>query len=372
MTQKKIAIIGTNGLPARYGGFETLAEYLAKGLSSEYELYCYCSKTPKKERLKEYQNTKLLYLPFRANGWQSIIYDSCSIIYSLFRHDILLVLGSSGTFVLPLGFLYKKKIILNIGGIEWQKIRGGHFTAKFEIWVKKRLEYIGIKSSDQVIVDNQVLHDYVIKQYNITPALAEYGGDHAVLMPVSSLFVKKYPFLQTEYDVTVSRAQEDMNIHMVIEAYKNVLHRKIVIISNWGISDYGIKLKKTNINKYQNIILLDAIYDLKLLNAIRGNASIYLHTHSLCGTAPSLVEAMYLGLPVICFDVPTNRASTEGKALYFKDIQALISILNKLDGQKLAVLRNDMREISHRRYIWSRIIEVYRGVIKAERQGCGI
>ena len=365
MTKKKIAIIGTNGLPARYGGFETLAEYLAKGLNAEYELYCYCSNPSKDKRLEEYQNTKLLYLPFRANGWQSIIYDICSIIYYLSRHDILIVLGYSGAIALPLRFFSKKKIILNICGIEWQKVKGAYLAAKFAIWLKKTLEYISIKSSTSIIVDNQVLYDYVIKRYNITPVLAEYGGDHATPAPLLSLYIEKHPFLQVNYDVTVSRAQKDTNIHIVIEAYKKILHRKIIIISNWDTSDYGIKLKKANINKYKNIILLDAIYDLKMLNAIRSNANVYLHTHSLCGTAPSLVEAMYLGLPIVCFDVPTNRASTENKSFYFKDVQSLISILNILDDKKLALLKDDMYEIAHRRYTWDRIIRIYKEVISS-------
>lgn len=360
----KVSLIGTNGIPAKYGGFETLTEYLAKYLNQEYDLYCYCAKTPKGKRLKTFQNTKLIYLPFKANGWQSMVYDALSILDSLFKHDVLVVLGFSGVIAFPLKFIFGKKIIFNIGGIEWQKVRGSKLTGRFEVLVKKGFEWICVKSSDAIVVDNQVLYDYVKEKYNIIPILAEYGGDHAVKEPIILELLEQYPFLDDNYDVTVSRAQEDMNIHLVIDAYKDVSDRKLVVVSNWNTSDYGKALKSENQNKYENIILLDAIYDLKILNTIRGNCSIYLHTHSLCGTAPSLVEAMSLELPVICFDVPTNRATTEEKSYYFKDGVSLKSILRELNPQKTKQLGGDMFEIASRRYTWKRVVNIYKKCIE--------
>jgi glycosyltransferase involved in cell wall biosynthesis len=361
--KKKVSLIGTNGIPAKYGGFETLTEYLARNLNQKYDLYCYCAKTPKEKRLKGYLNTKLIYISFRANGWQSMIYDSLSIIHSLFRHDTLVVLGFSGVFAFPFKFLFRKKIVFNIGGIEWQKVRGKKFSARLEIWAKKRFDYICVKSSDVVIADNQVIYDYVVERFHIQPVLAEYGGDHAVFEPIEPDVTAQYPFLKSGYDLTVSRAQEDMNIHMVIEAYKQIPNRTVVIISNWQISEYGKALKAKNKDKYRNIILLDAIYDLRVLNTIRSNCKIYLHTHSLCGTAPSLTEAMSLKLPVICFDVPTNRATTEEKSLYFSNIQSLVSILNTITEQQIKQLSDNMFEIANRRYTWNRIVELYKNCI---------
>lgn len=361
--QRKVSLIGTNGIPARYGGFETLTEYLAKYLNQDYDLYCYCAKTPKKQQLKTYLNTKLIYIPLKANGWQSMVYDAICIIDSLIKHDILVVLGFSGVFAFPLKYLFGKKIVFNIGGIEWQKVRGSKLTAKIEVLAKKWFEWICVKSSDTIIVDNQVLYDYVKKEYNIEAVLAEYGGDHAVYEPISDKLKQKYPFLLGKYDATVSRAQVDMNIHLVLEAYKAMPERNLVVVSNWHISEYGKKLKNEYQNKYSNITLLDAIYDLKILNSIRGNCEIYLHTHSLCGTAPSLTEAMSIKRPVICYDVPTNRATTEGKSYYFNDVESLKLILRNLNSEKIEKLGNEMFEIASRRYTWYRIVQLYKNCI---------
>lgn len=363
--KKRVALIGTNGIPAKYGGFETLTEYLAKYLNEEFEVTVYCAKTPRKKRLKRYLNSKLIYLPFKANGWQSMIYDAISIIHALFYSDVLVVLGFSGVFAFPFKFFFKKKkIIFNIGGVEWQKVRGKKTFAAIEIKAKKWFEKVCIFYSDIVVADNQVLWDYVKEKYHIDSVLAEYGGDHAIKKPITSLLVEEYPFLSKKYDVSISRAQEDMNIHMLIEAYKQIPDRNLVIVSNWETSEYGLKLKGENLDEFPNIYLQNAVYDLDKLNVIRGNGEIYFHTHSLCGTAPSLTEAMSLSLPVICYDVNTNRSSTEDKSLYFKDAKSLVSILDNLEESTISLLGESMNEIAKRRYNWKRIVALYRKCIK--------
>ena len=359
--KKKVALIGTNGIPACYGGIETLAEYLARDLNEDYDLYCYCSKTPKDKQLKSYRNTKLIYLPLKANGWQSIFYDGWSILRSLRKHDVLVVLGCSCPFVMPLKRLTRKKIVLNaIGGREWNKVRGWKPLGRVEVGVKKAVRSWSLGNSDFVIIDNAANMESFEEQFGFRPLLAEYGGDHAIAEAITPEMEEKYPFLKGQYDVTVSRAQEDMNIHMVIDAYKQVPERKVVIVSNWQKSEYGQQLYAENAGKYQNIILLNAIYNQKELNVIRSNASLYLHTHSMCGTAPSLVEAMYLGLPVVCFKVPTNMETTEMKSVYFESVPELVDLLKTMDDATLDRLKKDLNEIALRRYNWKRISDIYK------------
>lgn len=357
---RKVAIIGTNGLPAKYGGFETLANFLVENFDKERnEIIVYCSKTPKANRLNTYNGARLIYFPFMANGWQSMIYDFVTIVHAFFTASDLIILGFSGAFAFPLNKIFKKNIIFNIGGIEWEKVRGSKFTSKLEIGLKKYMEKLCVKNSNTVIIDNFYFKDYIIKRYGKTPIIAEYGGDHAKRIEITKEMIHKYPFLNTDYALSVSRAQEDMNIHLLIEAYKKVSDKRIVIISNWHFSEYGQKLFDENADKYDNIILLNAIYDSKELDIIRSNTSLYIHTHSLCGTAPSLVEAMSLNIPVISFDVPTNRFTTEDKTLFFKDVSSLIIILKNLDLEMLLKIKNQMFKISKKRYVWSRISKIY-------------
>ena len=358
--KKTVAIIGTNGLPSRYGRFETLVNYLVKNFDKNtYDLVVYCSKTSKKDRLNSYNGAKLIYFPFKANGWQSIIYDFITIIHAFFNASDLIVLGFSGAFAFPLNNVFKKNIVFNIGGIEWKKVRGVKFTAKVEIFIKKFMEKLCVKNSNTVIIDNLAFNDYIQKTYGVQPVLAEYGGDHTKNRDLTSKLIDKYSFLNSQYALSISRAQEDMNIHLLIEAYKKLPQNKIVIISNWHISKYGQNLHNEYFGKYSNIVLENAIYDLGELDTIRSHAYLYIHTHSLCGTAPSLVEAMSLNIPVISYDAPTNRYTTENKTMYFSDILSLIKILKKLNSKKILEIKKNMLEISKRRYVWKRISRIY-------------
>lgn len=360
----RVAIIGTNGLPANYGGFETLTHHLVVNLAHDFDITVYCSKTPHNKRVKTFNNARLKYFPFKANGWQSVIYDFVTIFHAYLYAENLIILGFSGAFAFPFNKLFRRNIVFNIGGIEWQKVRGSKWSATLEIKVKKWMEKMCVRNAQTVIIDNLSFSDYLEKEYNIKPLLAEYGGDHAEKVLISGEMVKKYPFLAKPYDLTVSRAQQDMNIHLVIDAYKSVPQRTVVIISNWHISTYGQQLYSDYCSKYDNIILLKAIYEPAELNMLRSNCEIYLHTHSLCGTAPSLVEAMSLELPVISFDVPANRATTEDKAFFFKDVPDLSSILKNLTTEETEKNRGWMKKIALNRYKWKKIAELYKSSIR--------
>ena len=113
---KKVAIIGTVGVPASYGGFETLVEnMIGKNASEDVEYLVYCSGKSYKERLVSYKGAKLDYISLKANGFQSTPYDIISMIKTTNKFDVALVLGVSGCIFLPIFRLwFKKKLIVNI------------------------------------------------------------------------------------------------------------------------------------------------------------------------------------------------------------------------------------------------------------------
>lgn len=360
MRKEVVAIVGTNGLPAKYGGFETLTNYLTIHLSNKYKFHVYCSLTDKNKRLKEYNNSKLIYLPFRANGYQSVIYDVFSIVHAWFTADKLLILGNSGALIFPFKVLFNKKLVLNIGGIDWGRSKWGYLTKKFI----QLSEVLCVRYSDIVITDNEYIQEQYVERYKVQSVLIEYGGDHANRKKITKKDISKYPFLCGEYCLSVSRAQSDNNIHMVLEAFEETKNKNIVLISNWDSSEYGKALKVKYKDRYSNIIIIDAIYDQTELDVLRSNAKLYIHSHSFCGTAPSLVEAMCLGLPVICYNAQTNIRTTEGKSLYFDDQIQLINIMNDIDDKILKDLSVNLKEIADRRYAWEIISQKYDECLK--------
>src|SRR4051794_38778445 len=119
--KNKVAIIGCMGVPAKYGGFETLAHQLVSNVSFDirYVVYCSAIAYKKKERVKRFNNAELVYLPISANGSRSIFYDIVSTIHALSKARVLLILGVSGSIVLPfLRFFFPKhKFITHIDGM---------------------------------------------------------------------------------------------------------------------------------------------------------------------------------------------------------------------------------------------------------------
>lgn len=359
--RKRIAIIGTNGIPARYGGFETLAENIVELLGVELEFQVYCSNIYKRdERKREYKGAKLIYLPIRANGIHSIFYDIINTFHAWFTSDVLLILGPAAGFILPLNFFFKKKIIVNHGGLnEWERVKLSFFEKKYAFYN----HLIASKFANYNIADNIPLKESIQKAFNVKSEVIEYGGDHVSVRSVTKDTLSKYPFLNLKYDLSVSRAQPDNNLHLLLEVYKFLPERNLVLISNWSVSDYGIKLKDMFINKFKNIFIVDAVYDKKELDIIRSNSKLYIHTHSQCGTAPSLVEAMNYNIPIICFDVPTNRATTQNRSLYFSSESDLLKVISELNENKYNELRSDMFEIAKQNYTWSVISSKYKNLI---------
>jgi glycosyltransferase involved in cell wall biosynthesis len=356
----KIHVVGIVGLPPMYGGFETLVNYLTLNNKGSIHFTVYCQKNTSENKLLSFNNADLVYLPLKANGFQSIIYDSMALMRSWFTADVILILGTPGSIVLPVLRVFRNtKTIINFGGLEWKR-------SKWNIIVRMYLrltEYLAIKFATIVIADNQFFCDHIIKSYNRKPILIEYGGDHVNTTPQANDSAStKYPFINDNYDVSVSRAQHDNNLHIVLDAYKQS-NRKIVLISNFNSSNYGKEIKKNYSNK-DNIILLDAIYDQSELDIIRSRASLYIHSHLFCGTAPSLVEAMSFGSPILCFDNETNRYTTENNCQYFNDVESLIRILDNIDENYLNTNSKKMLEIAQSRYKWDRVSKMYYELFK--------
>lgn len=354
----KIAIIGTQGIPAKYGGFETLVEYLADSLANQFELTIYCSSKIYKERKTQYKGSKLEYIPFQANGIQSILYDIISILKARNKFDKILILGSSGGLIMPFLSGKRKKFILNFGGLDWKREKWGFFAKKF----LKFSESLAIKNSYILVSDNVGIQEYIKKEYNRKSILIAYGGDQTQMVIPNELDFNKYKFLKNSYACAIARIQPDNNIEMILNSFKNNKQfGPIVFIGNWENSIYGIKVKKLYSNQ-SNIILLDAIYNQRELDLIRSNCSVYIHGHSAGGTNPALVEAMNLGVPIFAYSSGFNEHTTENKAKYFNSELELGVILQNVNNEELKKLGVKMLEIANNKYKWKIIADKYAAI----------
>ncbi|UII34295.1 DUF1972 domain-containing protein [Fulvivirga ulvae] len=359
--KKRIAVIGTAGIPAKYGGFETLAEWLVKSLNQKFDFTVYCSSFHYKQKPKYFHNTKLVYLPVNPNGKSSILYDSLCLIHCLNKSDVILILGVSGAFLIPIIRIFSsKKIIVNIDGLEWRRNKWGKLA---KIYLKLQ-EQLAVKYSHKIVADNLGIQKYVSSKYGRKSNLITYGGSHAEGHSLTIKTCNKYGIKQKKYAFSVCRIEPENNIHIILEAFSKVTSYKLLIVGNWNSSSYGEALKEKYKN-CDNILTIDPIYDQHDLNELRSNCCIYVHGHSAGGTNPSLVEAMWLGLPILAWNVNYNRFTTQNKALYFNSTDKLISLLQSLKTQaELDLIGKNLQLLAYQEYSWEKIARLYSELLK--------
>lgn len=352
---KKVAIVGIQGLPANYGGFETMVENIIGENCSpgtEYTVYC-SAKDMKSDELKEYKGAKLKYLHIKSHGVWSIPYYSLTMLKCLGKgYDTILMLGCGGGFALPFFKLFSKaKVVVNVDGIEHRREKWGKF-AKFLI---RSLEVWAVKWADLLVSDNKGIQDYVTETYGKHSEMIAYGGD-TVLREMSPEIceevLSRYGLKKNDYAISVCRIEPENNCHITLEAYSRS-KRNMVFIGNWERSEYGHNLKE-KYSKSPNIKILNPIYDLDTLYALRSNAEIYIHGHSAGGTNPSLVEAMFFGIPIYTFDCVYNIESTYHKANYYHTADDLLKLIEDMPQNGDA-----MKQLAYEHYTWKKIAEQY-------------
>ena len=362
MNYKKTAIIGIGGIPANYGGFETVVDNLVKYHAAKLlpnPLTVFCSSKSYPVKIQTYLSAQLKYLSLKANGPQSILYDIWSLFSAVRNHfDVILVFGVSGAIALPLVRLFSSaRIVTNIDGIEWRREKWRGFARHFLHFS----EMMAVRYSHEIIADNSCIEDYVSKKYGINCHMIAYGGDHAIA--VDEVVVNDFDLPQS-FSISICRIEPENNVHMLLEAFAKLKTYDLVMLGNWNNSVYGRELH-TQYAVYNNIYLLDPIYDLGKLKYLRSQASYYIHGHSAGGTNPSLVEAMHFGKAVLAFDCNYNRCSTENKALFFSNSEELRHLIETMKVEEANRVGRDMFEIANRRYTWRIIAKQYFALISA-------
>lgn len=327
--QIQVAIIGSQGVPAHYGGFESLVEnILGTNCSRDIHYTVFCSSTLMDSSLPRYKGADLRYVHLNAHGASSIPYDIISIMRALRGFDAILILGVSGCISLPLlKHFTKARIIVNIDGHEYQRNKWSCIAKQF----LRLSEAMAVKHADVVVADNRGIQKYVEKVYKRSAVLIPYGGNHVLRnIPMRRQYdmLADFNLPPGKYDLAICRIEPENNCHIILEAYRNTT-RKLAFVGNWGHSEYS-QQQYNKFVKHTNIMMLDSIYDIETLYTLRNNARCYIHGHSAGGTNPSLVEAMFFPVPILAFNVIYNRETTFDMAQYFSNSRELELMLERV------------------------------------------
>lgn len=355
-----VAILGTAGIPAAYGGFETLAQNLVEyneTLDRPFAIEVWCS-GERESDAKHWQHTRLRHLPLSANGISSIPYDVLSITSATFRGvDVILLLGVSGAIALPfVRILSRCKIVTNIDGMEWRRAKWNRLAR----WWLRLSEKIAVHCSHRIVADNPAIKDYVAKRYDKVCDMIAYGGDHALKYDATG----PHPNLPDRYALALCRIEPENNVAMIIEAFDADQFLPLVFVGNWSNSEFGRRLRDRYRN-HERIFLIDPIYDPNTLGSIRQGCDVYVHGHSAGGTNPALVEMMHFGVPILAFDCSFNRFTTEGEAAYFDNAPQLAVLVRSVCNGDHFGMGARMRAIASQKYTWAAVGSSYFSLLSA-------
>jgi len=323
----KIAIIGTRGVPARYGGFETCAEELSTRLVRRgHNVRVYCRRHLYPERFSDFRGVKLIHLPcLRLKSVETLSHTLFSMVHAICTGvDVLLVFNIANSPICLLPKFFRKRVAINADGLEWKRGK----WHKLGRWYLKWAEKIASKYCDVIVADNRCIADYYKSEYQVDVAFIPYGAEVA---PVGDCHIlDRYGLQKDQYFLTVTRLEPENNTSLTVRAYKSVQTDMPLVIV--GSAPYKSSYYRNLTNAGDSRVrFLGAIYERDVLGAIWGNCFAYVHGNEVGGTNPALLQSLAYGNCVLSIDVCFNREVIGDSAiLYEKDESDLARKMNML------------------------------------------
>jgi len=356
----KISILGTRGIPASYGGFETCAEELAIRLARRgHKITVYCRGSVITPESSSYEGVKLVYLPsIRLRSMETISHTFLSMLHSIGRSDLLIFFNVATSPISLIARMLGRRVVLNVDGLEWKRKKWGPLGRRYYLFSARLARYAG----DVLIADSRAIQKFYLERLRTRTHFIPYGARvEESLHPevLQDLRLKK-----GSYILTVTRLEPENNTDLLIEAYRSLQTDKIlVIVGGAGYpSRYTRRLRSL---AQEDVRFLGPIYDKRILREIWTNCFLYYHGNEVGGTNPALLQAMAYGKAVLALNVPFNNEVLGDAGLFFEkdpnDLRAkLLTLLENPDLVRDLGLRARRRVLDA--YDWEKVADAYEKV----------
>ena len=373
---KNIFIIGSKGIPAKYGGFETFVDKLTEYRKSD-EIKYHVACMGKDYSEFEYNNSRCFNIKVPEIGAAKAVYYDVAALQECIRYIKQNNIKNAIIYILacrigPFIGYYKRKLekmnitlLVNPDGHEWKRAKWNVVIRKY--W--KVSERLMVKHADLLVCDSINIEKYIkedYKKYKPNTTFIAYGADtsKSELSDNDDTLIQWYKekgVKRKEYYLVVGRFVPENNYHLMIEEFmKSKTNKDFVIITNIEKNKFYEELKEnTRFDKDPRIKFVGTVYNQELLKKIRENAYGYFHGHEVGGTNPSLLEALASTDLNLLLDVGFNREVALDGALYFNkesnNLSELLDRLEELDENLLEELANKAKERIEKKYSWNYI-----------------
>jgi glycosyltransferase involved in cell wall biosynthesis len=357
--KKVVRILGTHGVPAAYGGFETAAENIALFLVKHgWRVIVYCQIKGNGPITEDTWNgIERVMIPMNLPGWKGTSkFDWLSIRHACHFNDLCLTFGYNTAIYSTRLRLKGIPNVINMDGIEWSRARWG-FAKQAILYVNER---IGCFVGNHLIADHPELEKYLLKrapQRKIT--MLTYGADPVLNAPDAT--VREYKLVPGNYMTLIARPMPENSILEMVQGFSEKRRNcKLAILGKFE-PEPDCYHRSVIEAASDEVVFLGAIYDKEVVQALRFHSLAYAHGHTVGGTNPSLVEAMAAGNPVIAHDNPYNRWVAKDGAVYFANADGFADCVDELlsSPAKLAVMKVASQRRFYEEFTWDHVAGQY-------------
>lgn len=314
---KIVQILGTRGIPAQHGGFETFAQQLAEFLVSRgWEVTVYCQLPDGDHRVceDEWRGIRRIHIPGGSSAKGTAAFDFRSTIRSLKEPGVPLILGYNTAVFSVLFRLLGRKSVMNMDGIEWRRDK---WPPAYKAWLWMN-EYCGAHLSTRLVADHPEIKRHLMRHTR---------ASKIVVIPYSAAIPKqcgidvltRLGVCSDDYFLVIARPEPENSILEIVRAFSRTSRGiKLVVLGNLSPESNHYHAEIIG-SASPECIFPGAIYGPENVAALRLNARAYVHGHTVGGTNPSLVEALACGSAVIARDNPFNRWVAGDAGVYFTD-----------------------------------------------------
>lgn len=369
----RIAMLGSRGIPARYGGSETAIEEIGWRLAEEgHRVLVYCRRHNSQTGSGAYRGMERVVLPsIHRKNWDTPSHTLFSLLDLLFHKrdvDILHFHGVGNSIFLPLLKLIRRKTVVTVDGPDWERPKWGWLAKK----VLKVSARITASLADCTITDNLVSQRLYRELFGLSTEYIPYGAYVAQEKETDEL--AQFGLSKDGYFLYVGRLIPDKGCHLLVEAFQKVkTDKKLVMVGdNPYFPEYIRRLKHT---RDPRIIFTGYVYD-RPYRQLCGNAYAYCHPLIVDGTSPQLLQAMAFGNCVIASDLPEVKDVVGDSALSFPchDVDKLAAAIQEVTDhpELVSVYRKKAQDRVQRLFNWDDVTtahkRVYEAVVSEHRQ----
>ncbi len=359
---KELAILGTRGIPAAHGGFETFAEHLAHYLVKRgWKVTVYCQQEGKGSVTAEiWQDITLVHIPVavKSSAWASIMFDMRSTWHASRRHSLVLTLGYNTACFSILYRLFAVKNIFNMDGMEWKRQKW-RFYEKIWLYCNER---IACRLGHHLIADHPAIAQHLstrVQQKKIT--MIPYGADEVQYTDVE--FLKPFSLTPQTYALCIARIEPENSILEIISAFTSMPRTIRLVILGKLEPDRHAYHRKVLAAANESVVFPGAIYHQQQVQALRYHSRLYVHGHQVGGTNPSLLESLAAGTAILAHDNPFNRWVAGGAACYFSNVKECTKemnrLLNEASDDELQRMRARSVQQFHEKFQWHDVLQKY-------------